>query len=141
MDFEPGIPSRSIKVLYTTRPLTEKLGDILFYDRIRRLISANPSAERSLDLYLTGFPSAEEREKGGVRKEALGREKSGSEGVSIHHRRITHEDLISALGPVEERRGVVAYVCGPARMTDEFVDVLQGADGMIEERVLCEKWW
>ena len=68
-------------------------------------------------------------------------EASGAEAVSIHDRRITHEDLITALGPVEERSGVVAYVCGPARMTDEFVDVLQRADGVSVERVLCEKWW
>jgi len=128
-------------VLYTTRPLTGKLGDILFYDRIRRLISANPSAERTLDLYLTGSPSSSAGEKGVVREDTLGGEETGGEAVSIRHRRITYEDLIAALGPIEQRRGVVAYVCGPARMTDEFVDVLRGAEGMNEERVLCEKWW
>lgn len=66
---------------------------------------------------------------------------TGAEGISIRNRRMTHEDLITALGPVEEGSGVVVYVCGPAGMTDEFVDVLQGAEGMSEEKVLCEKWW
>lgn len=59
----------------------------------------------------------------------------------VHQRRITHDDLVHALGPVSERRGVVAYVCGPGGMTDEFIEVLRGQEGMEERRVLCEKWW
>lgn len=59
----------------------------------------------------------------------------------IHERRVTHEDLFKALGPVSERRGVVAYVCGPSRMTDEFINVVGSQEGMEEGRVLCEKWW
>ena len=59
----------------------------------------------------------------------------------VRHRRITHEDLLDAIGPVAERRGVVVYVCGPRMMTDDFVEVLMRAEGMEEKRVLCEKWW
>ena len=63
------------------------------------------------------------------------------EGVGIHHRRFGREDLMSALGPVEDRKNAVAYVCGPAAMTDGVVKVLEEAEGMEKERVLCEKWW
>lgn len=40
-----------------------------------------------------------------------------------------------------DRDSVVAYVCGPAGMTDEVVDVLSKAEGMEQGRVLCERWW
>ena len=55
--------------------------------------------------------------------------------------RIGREDLYSAIGPVQDRGGLVAYVCGVPSMTDEFVGLLREAEGMQEERVLCEKWW
>ena len=138
---EPVIRPLSVRILYTTRPLTGRLGDILFYTRIRGLLSAKESVQWTLDLYLTGPPPASERPEAGESGDIKDEEKTGAEGVSIHRRRITHEDLLAATGPVEGRKGVVAYVCGPARMTDEFVNVLQTAEGMSEERVLCEKWW
>ena len=59
----------------------------------------------------------------------------------IHFQRFSHENLMVALGHVEERKGAVAYVCGPAGMTDEVVSLLRGAKGMEGRRVLCEKWW
>ena len=58
-----------------------------------------------------------------------------------HERRIGHEDLMEALGPVEERKGAVSYICGPPGMTDEFVGFMKSAEGMQGERVFCEKWW
>lgn len=64
-----------------------------------------------------------------------------SPGMVTHDRRIGREDLMEALGPVEQRKGVVVYVCGPARMTDEFVEVMGRAEGMEAGRVFCEKWW
>ncbi|KAL9128998.1 MAG: hypothetical protein Q9217_002432 [Psora testacea] len=54
--------------------------------------------------------------------------------------RIGDVGLEEALGPVEEREGVLAYVCGPPGMTDWAVAKLKGAEGMKAERVLCEKW-
>ena len=48
---------------------------------------------------------------------------------------------MDAIGLVDGRKGVVAYVCGPPPLTDWAVDVLRGAEGMEKERVLCEKWW
>ena len=59
----------------------------------------------------------------------------------VERRRFEEQDLIDAVGPVEDRGKVVAYVCGPPPMTDWAVEVLKGAEGMGEERVLCEKWW
>ncbi len=61
--------------------------------------------------------------------------------VKTHRRRIRHRDLHAALGPVSERDATVAYVCGPAGMTDEFVEVLGKAEGMDSRRVFCERWW
>ncbi|MCJ1438356.1 hypothetical protein MMC27_007744 [Xylographa pallens] len=129
---QPALKPEHIRFLYTSRGTSQAVDEILFYPRIQKLMAAHPSAHRTLELYLTGPSHA-----------SHGGETHGSliEEVSVRNRRISHEDLISALGPVKERKGVVTYVCGPARMTDEFVDVLQGAEGMTEDRVLCEKWW
>ena len=55
--------------------------------------------------------------------------------------RLVEKDLINATGPLVGRKGVVAYVCGPPPLTDWAVEVLRGAEGMSNERVLCEKWW
>jgi len=59
----------------------------------------------------------------------------------IWFRRFSEEDLLNAIGPVEKRGGTVAYICGPPTMTDWAVAKLKGAEGMLEQRVLCEKWW
>ena len=59
----------------------------------------------------------------------------------IEFRRFEEQDLMNALGPVAQRRGVVAYVCGPRHMTDWAVQTLSSAEGMENRRVLCEKWW
>lgn len=48
---------------------------------------------------------------------------------------------MEALGPVEKRKGVVVYICGPPGMTDEFVEVMGRAEGMDPTMVFCEKWW
>lgn len=48
-----------------------------------------------------------------------------------HNRRIAHEDLIEALGPVEKRKGVVVYICGPPGMRNGFVEVMGGQRGWI----------
>ena len=56
-------------------------------------------------------------------------------------RRIANEDLLRALGEIEQRKRTVCYVCGPAAMTDGFVEYLSGLDGLEPSRVFCEKWW
>ena len=68
-------------------------------------------------------------------------DKSSTFNGCIYNRRMTHSDLLQALGPPSQRQGLVAYVCGPAAMTDELVGVLRRAEGMKGNRVLCENWW
>jgi predicted ferric reductase len=65
----------------------------------------------------------------------------GGAPISVQRRRITEDDLLDALGPVEERSKTVCYVCGFPSMTDEFVEKAQQAEGMDRENVLFEKWW
>ena len=106
-----------------------KLSEVLFLRRLSRLFAEGSSGERMLDLYLTG--SGPELEDEGT----------GWGAMRIHRQRINREDLMASLGPVDGRRNTVAYVCGPAAMTDEVVGVLEGAEGMEKGRVFCEKWW
>ena len=126
------LPS-SIRFLYTTRfPHSSDLSHVLFYDRICSMFQSQLSDRRSLDLYLTNGSKIIHPEELKIR---------GDSNSRIYYRRFSHEDLVEALGDMEERKGVVAYVCGPASMTDEVVKLLRGAEGMEEQRVLCEKWW
>lgn len=60
---------------------------------------------------------------------------------AVFERRFTTEEIVESLGPEAERDGTVAYVCGPPSMTDDVVEALRKAEGMADERVLCEKWW
>ena len=97
----------------------------------------------SLSLYLTG-PAAE-----GAASDDRGIIEHGKLPNRTFGRRITERDLSGALdgwrkpvyGPEHDRQGTVCYVCGPPRMTDEFVAFLSRQEGMSEQRVLCEKWW
>ncbi|KUJ21464.1 ferredoxin reductase-like protein [Mollisia scopiformis] len=61
--------------------------------------------------------------------------------ITTRRRRVTDQDLLEALGPVEERKDTVCYICGVPTMTDEFVEKAKKAEGMLEENVLFEKWW
>ena len=58
-----------------------------------------------------------------------------------YERRFEYRELVNSLGPNHMRGTTVAYVCGPPSMTDDVVDVLQKAEEMKKENVLCEKWW
>lgn len=123
----------SIRFLYTTRfPPSFDLSNVLFYKRLCSVLKSQASDKRILDLYLTGDSGDIRREESMTLGDPINR---------IHRRRLLHDDLIAALGDVEQRKGVVAYVCGPAGMTDEVVGLLRSAEGMEDQRVLCEKWW
>jgi hypothetical protein len=61
-------------------------------------------------------------------------------------RRVANADIVQAIDGYRQssqdcRSRTLCYVCGPPRMTDEFVDFLGQQPGMAKERVLCEKWW
>ncbi|KAJ9664287.1 hypothetical protein H2201_005279 [Coniosporium apollinis] len=128
---------REVHFLYTTKPPPAagsklKANEILFLDRLMAF-AASPSAAESrihLQLYLTGSSGS-----------VPAKLDAPSFPGMIHHRRIERADLAAAVGPPSEAERTVVYVCGPARMTDEFVEFLRGVEGMDERRVLCEKWW
>lgn len=126
---DPPNPPITVQFIYTSKIPRHGLDSILFLPRLKKIFASSASLGWSLSLYLTGiFPSSNPL--------------SRTEGIkSIHPRRINHEDLIQALGPVPERSGVVAYVCGPTAMTNEFLQVIRIQEGIEAKRVLCEKWW
>lgn len=129
-----------LKLLYTTRlPPSGKLHTILFLNRLRNLFDPNPNHpnphnHNKFKLFLTLPPPSEE-------PPFLSWPVSTEGNRQTLHRRISHGDLLDAVGGVSERGGTVVYVCGPPGMTDEFVGVLRGAEGMDGGRVFCEKWW
>jgi hypothetical protein len=127
-----GLPRRTT-VLYSSRrnrSPDDKNEDVLFYDDLLDLASKWNSNDE-VDYRYTFF----ETNPGGRNGE--GKEKN----VQYRNRRISHEDLLGALGPEDDRANTVVYVCGLPAMTDEFVEALSKAKGMEKRRVLTEKWW
>lgn len=129
------LPPR-IEFLYTTRlPPSGNLHTLLFVDCLRRLFESDlKHHSRTFKLFLTQAPRVQE-------PPSLSWPVSSEGDQQTLRRRISHEDLLNAIGPSTERSGTVIYVCGPPGMTDEFVGLLRAAEGMEEKRVLCEKWW
>lgn len=126
-----GLPRRT-SVLYTSRRNKKADNDspeaVLFEQRLLKLANKWESS-KDVDYKYIFF-------------ETSGGGKTGEEGnVTCKDRRISHEDLFEALGPENDRKHTVVYVCGLPAMTDEFVEVLKKAAGMDEKRVLVEKWW
>ncbi len=128
-----------------------KPSSILFLERLGSIFNphfANKSAQvenvqRAFKLFVTNAAlpkdlSGEERLQA-IRLLEWNADCMGSSNVEL--RRFEQRDLEVALGPVKERNGIVAYVCGPPAMTDWAVGVLREAKEMQAERVLCEKWW
>ena len=116
-----------VRVLYSSK--REKEGRILFEDRLEGITSRWENVE-GVDMALTVFETGDG-----------GRDEEHKGVVKRRKGRIQHEDLFDALGPQDQRKNTVVYVCGVPGMTDEFVDLLKDAPGMDERRVLCEKWW
>ena len=78
-----------------------------------------------------------------AKQQASERARITSIGAQLETRRINQLDLLDSVETLDrqERKGMVAYVCGPPSMTDWAVSVLRKASGVVGERVLCEKWW
>ncbi|RMY59876.1 hypothetical protein D0865_01833 [Hortaea werneckii] len=132
-----GQHPKEIHFIYGTKATPElDRHSILFLTRLMDLVGIANDPSITLSLYLTG---------------------TGDDGPIDHGsfpnrtfaRRITELDLTRALdgykeslyGAEHDRQGTVCYVCGPQKMTDEFVDFLSAQPGMARDRVLCEKWW
>ena len=118
---------QQVRLLYTSR-LAESGRHVhfLFIDRIREIANSLSPEQFRMWFYVTGKHQREFPRKS---------------RILWRKRRMNHDDLIRAIGKPENRPGVVCYVCGPPAMTDDFVEVLRHAEGMEEQRVLCEKWW
>ncbi|KAK0248039.1 hypothetical protein LTR01_000701 [Friedmanniomyces endolithicus] len=139
---------KEIHFIYTTR-VSPSSGDIdpqtiLFLPRLMDLVAAIAQPTNiTLSVFLTG-PAAE-----GAATDDRGIIEHGKLPNRTFGRRVTEADLVRAVdgyrtpvfGSEHDRQGTVCYVCGPPRMTDEFVGFLSRQNGMSEERVLCEKWW
>lgn len=78
-----------------------------------------------------------------AKQQACERARITSIGEQLETRRINELDLLDSVETLDrqERKAMVAYVCGPPSMTDWAVSVLRKAPGVVGERVLCEKWW
>jgi predicted ferric reductase len=117
-----------VEFLYSTKVSHQKLdaNRILFLPRLCSIQSSWPK-NIDLTLFITGD---------------FKRMRNPEELPWHYTRRIEKPDLLTSLGEdVEQRKRTVCYVCGPPRMTDEFVEFLAGQEGMEAERVFCEKWW
>jgi len=132
---------KEIHFLYGTKTPTSDMDpqSMLFLTRLIDLVAAAADPVNvTLSLFLTntGYEDGERIEHGKLPNRT-------------YAKRIGKGDLVGALdgwrGKGAQggagREDTVCYVCGPQRMTDEFVEVLRGQEGMSEERVLCEKWW
>lgn len=126
-------PPRNIRFVYTTKVEEGPINGsyILFLQRIMSLREkAAKGCHIRLDLFLTGA-SVDQLSNA-----------TGLPFSKVKTSRITNADLEAALGhDIDVRKRTVCYVCGPPRMTDQFVEYLTGLDGMGKKRVLCEKWW
>jgi NAD(P)H-flavin reductase len=129
-----GMPKR-VEVLYTSRRGRAEDGEaekVLFEERLAEL-AAKWTGFGGVEFGYTLYETS---------SHGRGRDGEEMEGaVKKRYRRITHEDLFAALGPVDDRADTVVYVCGLPGMTDEFVDVLSKAEGLEPRRVRTEKWW
>lgn len=123
---------KEVRMLYGTKI---KDGEqILFYERLKNL-AEHWKQSGDLDFEFTLFETGTSLSP---------RESAQSDrGAAVKHesRRISHADLLKAIGPEDDRENTVVYICGPPQLTDDFVALLQNTPGMEERRVLCEKWW
>lgn len=125
MDFE-------IKFMYSVRnPTSGELSKVQFLERIQREIKTIGS-QAKFQLFLTGRAQQDGFENG---------IESFDTDLNIQPRRITKDDLLQSLGPVNERKDTVCYICGVPGMTDEFIEIVKNADGMEKKNILFEKWW
>ncbi|TKA32357.1 hypothetical protein B0A50_01463 [Salinomyces thailandicus] len=128
---------KEVHFVYATKTTSElDPHSILFLTRLMDLVGIASDPGITLSLYLTGTGEDGMLDDGRLPNRTFAR-------------RITELDLVRALdgfkeniyGAEHDRQGTVCYVCGPQKMTDEFVGFLGQQPGMAKERVLCEKWW
>ena len=124
---------RHVHFLYSTRrpDSGSTVEDVLFLPRLRGIATSPEAAGRMrLGLFLTG-----------EKDDSTNVESDTRSSVDIRKGRITSDDLVASLGDPGKREGTVCYICGPAGMTDEFVELVKNLPDMRETKVFCEKWW
>lgn len=126
---------------------------MLFLDRIVNSIeninrNSNSGIKASLQLYITSPTSSSSTnfDKGSIThqypQDTPLFEFDKRIPFQLHQRRITKQDVMLALGPAEQRKNVVCYVCGIPSMTDELVEaVSRPEEGMSKGNIMFEKWW
>lgn len=125
-------PLESIKMLYGSKSSKSDLSDVLFLPKIAKTITRETRnfGEKNAKLFVTPSDTNSTMDY------------YTSSAPEVVTRRMTHDDLLEALGDdIEKRQSTVIYVCGPQAMTDEFVETIKHFDGVRSENVLCEKWW
>ena len=119
-----------VTIMYSTHPGKQSDGsDILFLTRLCQIAKNYEKGQQvELQLYLTGSPQDPNGD-------------TSKMPVEVRNRRVSHDDLDKAIGHELQRSASVCYICGPQKMTDEFVEYAQNLKGMDPQNVLCEKWW
>ncbi|WEW57654.1 hypothetical protein PRK78_003121 [Emydomyces testavorans] len=153
-------PSTNIYLLYTTRlpsaaatlpspsrtlEIHNILNQILFLPRLREIVRSERKQHQQqkdtnlvfkpLDvrLYLTNLSSHPDTSADELAVEL-------HDEVAIYDGRITVADLEDLIGSDrDEQARTVCNLCGPPRMTDDFVEILERILG--NRRVFYEKWW
>lgn len=77
----------------------------------------------------------------GEAKSVNGKELRANEKAVYRDWRVGKDDILKALGPVDDRGSALCYICGVPTMTDHFVEIAANAEGMHRDRVLLERWW
>jgi ferredoxin-NADP reductase len=139
-----GSMPEEVRVLYSTRrrgdeavdgkddhDIASQVKDVLFSTRLLD-IARQHTKQMQLDFFMTDGSRSASAEPAPNKHEG---------NVSLIPGKIETQQIEKALGDVEGRGEAVCYICGPQKMTDYFVGVVGAAEGMSEERVLCEKWW
>ena len=133
-----------LEFLYSVRKdPSSKASSILFLDRLRSIFQPGFGPNRNFKLFLThgATPPSHNNGKSISAPTPVQVDTDYINKGNTQFRHFGEKDLIDAIGPVVERKGVIAYVCGPPPLTDWAVEVLRRAEGMEKEGVLCEKWW
>lgn len=139
------LPS-TVVLVYASKSGTNPLESVLFLKRVLEIFAAYEGSRLILRLHLTSASEellCNDHRINTANAVALAQRRSASMGFEStqQYRRIREDDLKAVIGSPSEMSGFFAYVCGPPSLTDWAMSILQQADGIDPERVLCEKWW
>lgn len=122
-----------VRMAYGSKVPSGGIEKILFLDRITKIFGEN-KVKGSVELFVTG----ESQDSGKSQRQHM-----NDADLEIHHRRIAVKDLRDFVGPEDDQKSALVYLCGPPAMTDEFAAALTSKDGLglDSKQVMTEKWW